>query len=63
MQRGKPLTRREIGVLLSYAKIVLFDALAASDLPDDPYFAVDACELFPGEDAEAACLRHRRVTG
>ncbi len=35
---GKPLTRPEVGVLLSYAKIVLFNALAASDLPDDSYF-------------------------
>ncbi len=32
---GKPLTRPEVGVLLSYAKIVLFDAIVASQLPDD----------------------------
>ncbi len=46
---GKPLTRPEIGVLLSYAKIVLFDALAASDLPDDPYFAATLSRYFPAK--------------
>src|SRR5690606_3598907 len=30
--RGEPLTRAEIGVLLAYAKIVLFDELVASPL-------------------------------
>ncbi|TAU91032.1 NAD-glutamate dehydrogenase [Rhizobium leguminosarum] len=44
---GKPLTRPEIGVLVSYAKIVLFDALAASDLPDDPYFIATLLNYFP----------------
>ncbi|MBL0372283.1 NAD-glutamate dehydrogenase [Rhizobium sp. KVB221] len=46
---GKPLTRPEIGVLLSYAKIVLFDALVASQLPDDPYFAATLAEYFPAK--------------
>ncbi|QPB19602.1 NAD-glutamate dehydrogenase [Rhizobium sp. 007] len=46
---GKPLTRPEIGVLLSYAKIVLFDAVAASDLPDDPYFASTLSNYFPAK--------------
>ncbi|NTG88325.1 NAD-glutamate dehydrogenase [Rhizobium rhizogenes] len=46
---GRPLTRAEIGVLLSYAKIVLFDALAASDLPDDPYFAATLSHYFPAK--------------
>ncbi len=46
---GKPLTRPEIGVLLSYAKIVLFDLLAASDLPDDPYFASTLANYFPAK--------------
>ncbi|QYA13610.1 NAD-glutamate dehydrogenase [Rhizobium sp. AB2/73] len=46
---GRPLTRAEIGVLLSYAKIVLFDALVASDLPDDPYFAATLHRYFPAK--------------
>ena len=44
---GRPLTRAEIGVLLSYAKIVLFDAIVSSDLPDDPYFAETLTGYFP----------------
>ncbi len=35
--QGLGLTRPEIAVLIAYAKIVLFDDLVASDLPDDPY--------------------------
>ena len=44
---GHPLTRPEIGVLLSYAKIVLFDELVASHLPDDPWFASLLADYFP----------------
>ena len=44
---GHPLTRAEIGVLLSYAKIVLFDALVASDLPDDPWLGALLSDYFP----------------
>ncbi|AYG67964.1 MULTISPECIES: NAD-glutamate dehydrogenase [unclassified Rhizobium] len=46
---GRPLTRPEIGVLLSYAKIVLFDAIVASDLPDDPYFTATLGRYFPAK--------------
>ncbi len=45
----------KIGVLLSYAKIVLFDELVDSDLPDDPYFTRNADGLFPGQDAQGPC--------
>ena len=46
---GKPLTRPEIGVLLSYAKIVLFDQLIVSDVPDDPIFAGLLTRYFPAK--------------
>jgi len=46
-QAGKPLTRPEIGVLLSYAKLVLFDELIESGLPDDPYFTATLERYFP----------------
>jgi len=46
---GKSLTRPEIGVLLSYAKIVLFDQLVESDLPDDPYCETALLNYFPAK--------------
>lgn len=45
--RGEPLTRPELGVLLAYAKIVLFSDIVASDLPDDAQFARDLMGYFP----------------
>ena len=44
---GIGLSRPEISVLLSYAKIVLYDELLESDLPDDPYLEEDLREYFP----------------
>lgn len=41
------LTRPEIAVLLAYAKIVLYDDLLASDVPDDPYLAKELFRYFP----------------
>lgn len=46
-QAGQGLSRAEIGVLLSYAKIVLFDDLVRSDLPDDPYLETELINYFP----------------
>ncbi|MCX7305918.1 MAG: NAD-glutamate dehydrogenase [Hyphomicrobiales bacterium] len=46
-QRGEALTRAELGVLLAYAKIVLFDDIVASDVPDDPHFDHDLKAYFP----------------
>ncbi|MGH6763422.1 MAG: NAD-glutamate dehydrogenase [Phyllobacterium sp.] len=51
--RREPLTRPEIGVLLAYAKIVLFDQIVASDLPDDPYLERELFGYFPDEMDEA----------
>ncbi|WP_336055283.1 NAD-glutamate dehydrogenase [Nitratireductor sp. CH_MIT9313-5] len=47
--RGEPLTRAEIGVLLAYAKIVLFDELVASEIPDETHFEADLFGYFPKE--------------
>ncbi len=44
---GHPLTRPEIGVLLSYAKIVLFDELVASDLPERSLAWAACCLTIP----------------
>jgi len=44
---GKPLTRAEIGILLSYAKIALFDEIITSDLPDDPWLQTALTNYFP----------------
>jgi glutamate dehydrogenase len=46
-KEGQCLTRAELGVLLAYAKIVLFDDLVASDLPDDAVFSPDLDAYFP----------------
>jgi glutamate dehydrogenase len=45
--RGEPLTRAELGVLLAYAKIVLFSDIVASDVPDDAHFDRDLMGYFP----------------
>jgi glutamate dehydrogenase len=45
--RREGLTRPELCVLLSYAKITLYDELLASDLPDDPFLADDLVRYFP----------------
>ena len=45
--RGEPLTRAELGVLLAYAKIVLFTDIVASGIPDDSHFETDLMGYFP----------------
>jgi glutamate dehydrogenase len=45
--RGKGLTRPELGILVSYSKISLFDAMLQSDVPDDPFFERDLLAYFP----------------
>ncbi len=45
--RGEPLTRAELGVLLAYAKIVLFSDIVASDVPDEAHFDRDLMAYFP----------------
>jgi glutamate dehydrogenase len=56
------LTRPEIAVLLAYSKIVLYQDLLASDLPDDPLLVQDLLLYFPHELRKtypAAIGRHR----
>ncbi len=45
--KGIGMTRPELAVLMSYAKITLYDELLASDLPDDPYMTQDLMRYFP----------------
>lgn len=65
---GKLLTRPEIGVLLSYAKLTLFDTLVASNLPDDAYLQHLLVSYFPAKmqknyagDIEAHRLRREII--
>ncbi len=44
---GHGLTRPELYVLLAYSKILLFDELVESGLPDDPLLALDLEHYFP----------------
>ncbi|MDQ3206231.1 MAG: NAD-glutamate dehydrogenase [Pseudomonadota bacterium] len=45
--RGLGLTRPELAVLLSYAKLVLFQQLVDSDVPEDPYLSRELVRYFP----------------
>lgn len=47
LANGKGLTRPELSVLLAYAKIVLFEDVLGSDLPDDPYLTDSLATYFP----------------
>ena len=65
---GEGLTRPEIGVLLAYAKIGLFDDLLKSDVPDDSYLGKEIARYFPrqmterfGEDVQAHRLRREII--
>lgn len=61
-QRGEGLTRPEIAVLTSYAKLVLHDDILDSPLPDDPYFESMLKSYFPSamqERLEREIAGHR----
>lgn len=47
------LTRPELSILLSYAKMSVYDELLASDLPNDDYFIDDLLHYFPSAMREA----------
>ncbi|MDJ0931456.1 NAD-glutamate dehydrogenase [Breoghania sp.] len=50
---GTALTRPEIGVLLAYAKLTLYDGLLASGVPDDAYLGKELFRYFPREMQDA----------
>jgi glutamate dehydrogenase len=54
--RGAGLTRPELSVLLSYDKIVIFNELLDSDVPEDPYLSKELVRYFP------AALQERYAT-
>ena len=45
--RGLGLTRPELAVLLSYSKLVAFQQLLDSDVPEDPYLSKELQRYFP----------------
>ncbi|WP_290593620.1 NAD-glutamate dehydrogenase domain-containing protein [Arenimonas sp. SCN 70-307] len=51
--RGQGLTRPELSVLLSYDKIVVFNQMLDSDVPEDPYLSKELVRYFP------EALQHR----
>ena len=61
--RGLGLTRPELSVLLSYAKITLYPRLLDSALPDDPRLAGELIEYFPAplRSAHAERMRQHRL--
>ncbi len=52
VKNGQTLTRAELGVLLAYAKITLFDDLLESTVPDDAYLGRELFRYFPDQMAE-----------
>ena len=61
--KGIGMTRPELSVLTSYAKITLYEELLASDLPDDPYMGQDLLRYFPRplQDGYAEQIKHHRL--
>jgi glutamate dehydrogenase len=60
--QGLGLTRPELAVLLAYAKLVLYEDLLKSDLPDDPQLVDDLVRYFPDDIQNSfrdAIGRHR----
>ncbi|WP_420434981.1 NAD-glutamate dehydrogenase [Hyphobacterium sp.] len=60
-EQGMALTRPELAVLISYAKITTFDKLVASNVPDDPHFEAMLKGYFPAdlESYEEQMFGHR----
>jgi len=58
--RGQGLTRPELAVLLSYSKLVAFDELLQSDVPEDSYLSRELQRYFPKplQKKYAAAMEH-----
>jgi glutamate dehydrogenase len=61
--RGAGLTRPELSILLSYSKIVLFQQLLDSDVPEDTYLSKELRRYFPVplQDKYAAHMERHRL--
>ncbi len=67
-KRNQALTRPELAIIFSYAKLDLNRRLSASALPEDPYFAQELARYFPtalqrrfAEDIEQHRLRREII--
>ena len=61
--RGQGLTRPELSVLLSYSKLVAFQQLLESDVPEDPYLSRELVRYFPAplQKKYAAAMEGHRL--
>ncbi|MDN5780780.1 MAG: NAD-glutamate dehydrogenase [Luteimonas sp.] len=61
--RGLGLTRPELAVLLSYSKLVAFEQLVDSDVPEDPYLSKELVRYFPEplQKKYAKAMEHHRL--
>lgn len=61
--RGQGLTRPELSVLLSYDKIVVFNQMLDSDVPEDPYLGKELVRYFPRalQEGYAADMENHRL--
>ncbi|MCF7220260.1 NAD-glutamate dehydrogenase domain-containing protein [Marilutibacter chinensis] len=61
--RGQGLTRPELSVLLSYAKLVIYQQLLESDIPEDPYLSKELVRYFPQplQKKYARSMEHHRL--
>lgn len=61
--RGQGLTRPELAVLLSYSKLVAYQQLLDSDVPEDPYLSKELERYFPQplQKKYAAAMQQHRL--
>ena len=62
-ERGEGLTRPELSILLSYDKIVIFNQLLESDVPEDPFLSKELVRYFPAalQERYAADMQQHRL--